>query len=336
MLYINSMQARSSGLRGGIHEVVIGVPDIDTAVSHWQAFGYDIVQRGQLSDSAALELYGYRESLQAVRLGHGKATSGLVRLQQWNRPLAAGLASAPLRVTGSRWSVHRTHDITPALVWGRYLEKSAPGTVVNGPVIQSVSAMAASINHAVLTPLYRHVLMVRHGIDVPVYGTPDPGCLLGSSEVVHAGIVVNTVDAALLEFYSLLGFKPMSVRRVVYDRQSVATQLFPLYPGEALVEHDFDDPESTAGRGQLPGRLRAFVLEPGADSPQQTVPGDLGYGLYTVRHTVCNGPEMGRKWLQDLGATSLGCGPDEFGVRSCRFRAPDGYQWLGMAAEKPD
>lgn len=333
MLYINTMRTMSPGLLGGIHEVVIGVPDIDAAALHWRAFGYEVLRRGALDAAAAAALYGHPESMQAVRLGHGGATSGLIRLQQWNRPASAGLGSAPLRMPGSRWSVHRTLDITPALVWGRHLAKTVAGTAVSGPVIHSVSAVAASINHAVLTPFYRHVLMVRHGIDVPRYGTPDDASLLGASEVAHAGMVVAATDAALLEFYPLLGFKPMSVRRVVFDPESVATQLFPLYPGEALIEHDFDDPESAPGPGQLPGRLRAFVLEPGRDPPHQTAPGDLGYCLYSLRHVACGHPDAGQAWLRERGATPLGAGPDEFGARSCRFRAPDGYQWLGLPAE---
>jgi hypothetical protein len=119
---------------------------------------------------------------------------------------------------------------------------------------------------------------------------------------------------------------------VAYDPQSVATQLFPLYPGEALAEHDFDDPRSLPGPGQLPGRLRAFVLEPGHESDFQTAPGDDGYNLYSLRHTGFAVADAGRHWLAGLGAESLGAGPDEFGEVACRFRAPDGYEWLGLPA----
>ncbi len=332
MIYIMVMAAHASGLQGGIHEVVVGVPDLAVAIAHWQAFGYAVVSRGRLDAAAAHTLYGRHRELQAVRLGHGRARSGLIRLQQWSAAAGQGLGSAPLRTAGSRWTVHRTHDITPALVWGRYLQKSLAGTAIAGPVVHSVDAGSASINHAVLTAHFRHVLMVRHGIDVPLYGSPDPACLLGASEVVHAGIVVTAAQADKLWFYSRLGFQALSQRRVQYDPQSVATQLFPLYPGEALVEHDFDDPASRPGPSQLPGRLRAFVLEPGDGADFQTAPGDDGYNLYSLRHAGFRTADAGGGWLEGLGARSLGMGRDEFGEWAWRFRAPDGYEWLGLPA----
>jgi hypothetical protein len=95
-------------------------------------------------------------------------------------------------------------------VWGRYLQKSLPGTTIMGPVIHSIDARSASINHAVLTPYFRQVLMARHA----------------------------------------------------------------------------------------------------------------GFGA----------ADVGRGWLVGLGAVPLGDGLDEFGELACRFRSPDGYEWLGLPA----
>ena len=332
MLYIMLMAAPHPELVGGIYEVIVSVPDLDAAARHWESFGYAAVRHGELDAKSAQTLYGRAHSLLALRLGHGPARCGLIRLQQWAQAGASGLGTAPLRSLGSRWTVHRTQDITPALAWGRHLERNLPGTVTAGPVVHSVSLTAASINYAVLTAHYRHVLMVRHGIPTPLYGTPDTASMLGASEITHAGIVVPAAQAHTLDFYRLLGFQPMSVRRVAYDPESVATQLFPLYPGEALIEHDFDDPQSRPGAGQLPGRLRAFVLEPGAGLPSRTAPGDTGLDLYAVRHRACNAADSGRALLTSLGAEALGSGRDEFGEQVCRFRAPDGYEWLGLPA----
>ena len=332
MIYMPVMGSRAYGLQGGIHEVIIGVPDLRVATAHWQAFGYAVECQGHLDADAAHTLYGRQRALQALRLAHGGATSGLIRLQQWSAAAGLGLGCAPLRTAGSRWTVHRTHDITPALVWGSYLQKSLAGTAIAGPVVHSVDARSASINHAVLTTHFRHVLMVRHGSDVPRYGTPDPASLLGASEIAHAGLIVPAARAGTLQFYSRLGFQALSQRRVPYDPHSVATQLFPLYPGEALVEHDFDDPASRPGAGQLPGRLRAFVLETAAGADFQTAPGDDGYNLYSLRHAGFRAADVEHRWLADLGAVPLGAGRDEFGELASRFRAPDGYEWLGLPA----
>jgi len=99
---------------------------------------------------------------------------------------------------------------------------------------------------------------------------------------------------------------------------------------EVLIPREM--PMPLPGPGQLPGRLRAFVLEPGHESDFQTAPGDDGYNLYSLRHTGFGVADAGRHLLAGLGAESLGAGPDEFGEVACRFRAPDGYEWLGLPA----
>jgi len=256
---------------GGVREVVIGVPDLAEAVVHWREWGYHVDRPGALDADAARRLYGVGASLQALRLRHGTANCGLIRLWQWS-PLAspaAGLGLSSMRSTGSRWSVHRTDDITAALGWARHLSRSMPPVSVTGPVVHSHGPGIASINLAVFTPLYRHVVLVRRGIDVPRYGTPDRLSPLGTSEACHVGLVLPDSMRAATQFYSALGLRLASERRVSFDPESVATQMFPLRPGEALTEMDFDDRAAGPGAAQLPGRLRVFLLQ--SSSPQARI-----------------------------------------------------------------
>jgi catechol 2,3-dioxygenase-like lactoylglutathione lyase family enzyme len=317
--------------------VIVTVPDLAAALHHWRPWGYRAGASGELSAAAASRLYGHASALRALRLEHGVARNGRIRLWQWADVRGPGLALAALRVPGSRWSVHRTHNITPALAWAASLERAAHSVRgaddvrIVGPVTHAHGDGAASINLAVLTAQFRHVVLVRHGIDVPRYGTPSPDALLGTSEVCHAGLVLPSAARASLPFYEALGLRRVSERRVLFDPRSVATQMFPLRPGEALREIDFDDPSAGPGPAQLPGRLRVFMLErdaplgpaSSADAADATVrPGDLGYGPYVVARPAALAPMIA------TGATVLAEEPDEFGGRCARVAGPDGQTWL--------
>lgn len=310
---------------GGVREVVIGVPDLAEAAAHWREWGYRVDRPGALDADAAHRLYGVGASLQALRLRHGTACCGLIRLWQWSPPArtASGLGLAAMRSIGSRWSVHRTDDITAALGWARHLSQSMPTVSVTGPVVHSHGRGIASINLAIFTPLYRHVVLVRRGIDVPRYGTPDPLSLLGTSEACHVGLVLPDSMRAATRFYSALGLCLVSERRVSFDPESVATQMFPLRPGEALTEMDFDDPSAGPGAGQLPGRLRVFLLQSSsAEACLSPALNALGYVAYTLRL------QGNAAALRDSGAAVDGQGADEFGDDAVSFRAPDGQRWL--------
>jgi catechol 2,3-dioxygenase-like lactoylglutathione lyase family enzyme len=318
----------SCSVVGGIFEICIGVPNLAAAIRHWQAFGYRAAENAALEAERCTALYGVRAALQSVRLRHGDADSGLIRLWQWELPPGApgpGLALAPLRANGSRWSVHRTLDVTPALAWSGNLAKEAPPVLVSGPLVHAYGQGAASINLAVFTPLFRHVVLVRHGVDVPLYGTPSRQALLGTSEACHVGLVLPHSMRAVTTFYSALGLKRASERRVPYRLDGVATRMLPLTPGETLTEIDFDDPRAGPGPAQLPGRLRVFLIEPGdADEPVAVEPGQMGYGPYTLR---LRGTPAD---LIAIGARIEGDNANEFGERCTRFRAPDGQVWLAI------
>ena len=106
------MSSATEGCFGGLHEVCVGVPDLDVAVAELAAYGCYPLARGSLTAAEALARYGVPTALQSVRLGHQQADHGLIRLMQWETPLNGGLGLGPnLRAVGSRWGVRVTRSV---------------------------------------------------------------------------------------------------------------------------------------------------------------------------------------------------------------------------------
>src|SRR5512137_717175 len=76
---------------GGLYEVCIGVPDLASALAHYESFGCRAGRFGSLGAAQAKALYGVDSGLRSLRLHHLDADHGLVRLMQWERPLNDGL-----------------------------------------------------------------------------------------------------------------------------------------------------------------------------------------------------------------------------------------------------
>lgn len=75
---------------GGVYEVCIGVADITTAIQYWQQCGYRVGDIGALDASVARALDGVDSDVRSVRLLHGEADHGLLRLQSWQQPTGDG------------------------------------------------------------------------------------------------------------------------------------------------------------------------------------------------------------------------------------------------------
>ncbi len=329
-----------SGLvQGGIREICIGVEDIDAAIAYWRCFGYAPVQRGGLEAAQSLALYGVDQPLDAVRLGHGTARNGLVRLWRWPEPLSPGLSMARLRTPGNRWSVHKSDDLLR--VWTHALVHQRQGRPIalRGPVINAHlkvpeaeqptfrDAVPCALNLQIFTPEYQTVVMQRLHVDVGRYGTCDPGSLFQASEGCHMAIVVYTDDLSMFDFYDgVLGLKRQKARRLGHNPGNIASDMFDLEPGEFFTEIDFDDPESGDSTAtHLPGRLRVFAVEAPMRDPDMTAqsqPGHLGYTLYSLA-TADIAAAHAR--LADHQATPVLT--DEFGRPSFAFTSPDGYRW---------
>lgn len=329
----------NAGILTGVFEVCMGVPDLDEAIAHWRSFGFAPIADGQLDDASAAALYGAPSGLQSVRLGHGKADSGLIRLMQWDQPSGDGLGLAPLRSTGCRWSVQRTEDLM--LLWNHVEVLVARGATIGttGPEINArvtgnaatshplKEAFPASRNLQLFQPHYQQVVMQRFNIDVSAYGGIDPDCLFRTTELCHMAVV--TRDRASVNFYAeALGFRKGSELTIGHNPDSVATKMFDLQPQEELTEINFENPRSGEAPNEiLAGRLRVFYLN--SEAPEQDLReraqfGQLGYCGYTglvpdITHA--------HNILSDLETPPTLVQYNEFDEDSFAFYAPDGYAW---------
>ncbi len=345
------MASAKSSLVGGLYEIGVGVSDLEAAISFWQAFGYTPGPHGSLSSDQAHQLYGVAGNLTSVRLAHQSATGGLIRLLAWQNPQGPGLGHAPLRSTGSRWSVHRTDDVMNVFNHAETARQQGQDIQLKGPLINVRSPsrgyeqrpfaapIRASHNFQMTFPEARVVAMQRFCVSMTRYGTLATESLLRTSEGCHMGLVVAGEDFGIFDFYSaVLGFRVGKKVHVEYELGYTPSEYFDLTPGEHFTECDFEDPESGDTLDtQLPGRLRAFLIQNArsqTDLRPHSRPGHLGYCMYTVRLRDLQAAHSDvANYRKHGGATDITeIRPDEFGTAAFSFTAPDGYAWVALQA----
>lgn len=335
---------------GGLHELCVGVPDLDEAIADFAACGCRPGGRGALDAEAAGALYGHRSALESVRLLHGDADHGLVRLMKWASPRNAGTGlRAHLRGIGSRWGVRVTQSVFNIVNHAeRALQAGAPLTLLPPQlaVIGEVSGERAARpfrdpvvgvrEMVLLQPHYRQVFFERFGYESPLYGQVDPASLLRTSQHTHAGLMVASDDERIFDFYAaVLGLKRTHEERVPYANATGSRSIFALRPGEGFHMVDFDDPRTGPALAERrSGKLKCVRFAADAqidDLRELSRPGCLGYSLYAWR--VDDAEAMHAKLARTPGVTALRpVRADEFGRPCVAFRAPDGYDWALVQA----
>jgi catechol 2,3-dioxygenase-like lactoylglutathione lyase family enzyme len=337
---------RTPACIGGLHELCVGVPDLDEAIADFAAYGCQPGERGALDAVAAEALYGHRSAVESVRLLHGEADHGLVRLMRWESPRNAGVGLRPdLRGIGSRWGVRVTQSVLNvvnhverALQGGMPLTLLPPQLAVIGEVSGERAArpfrdpIVGVREMVLLQPHYRQVFFERFGYESPRYGQVDPASLLLASQHTHAGLMVASDDDRIFDFYeTVLGLKRAHEERVPYANATGSRSIFGLAPGEGFHMVDFDDPRTgTALATRRSGKLKCVRFAADArmdDLRALSRPGCLGYSLYTWR--VDDLAAMRARLATTPGVTALGAiRPDEFSRDSLGFTAPDGCPWV--------
>ncbi len=330
---------------GGLHEICVGVPDLVEAIAYYERFGCQVGRIGELDRTAARALYGVDSALRSVRLSHGLADHGLLRLMQWERPVNDGLGlDDDLRCLGSRWGVRLTAsvlDIANHAVTARDLGE--PLRVIE-PVLAVIGELTghraprpfaeplACVREMVLIrPLQREVFFERFGYDSPHYGCICPHSLFRTSQHTHAGIMIATDDHQVLRFYDeVLGLKRwFDAERPYAQTTGSSRRIFGLAEGETHWTVDFDDPRSGHSLAERrSGKLKVVRFAASSrlpDKRDRSRPGCLGYSQYTWRATDVEGLW---KLVQAGGAKQVtDVLPDEFGSRAFSCVAPDGYTW---------
>ena len=344
MSTIPSSMAPRPACVGGLYEVCIGVPDLASALAHYESFGCRAGRFGSLGAAQAKALYGVDSGLRSLRLHHLGADHGLVRLMQWERPLNDGLGlDDDLRCIGSRWAVRLTANVLNIANHAqRARECGEPARIID-PILAVIGEVTGDqsprpfadplvgVREMVLIqPLYRQVFFERFGYESPLYGRINPHCLLQTSQHTHAGMMFVGDDHQVLRFYDeVLGLKRWFDAERPYSQATGSRKIFGLEDGETHWMVDFDDPRSGQSLAERrSGKLKIVRFGTRsrlADKRDRSRPGCLGNSLYTWR---VNDIEGMWKRVQAGGATSVtDVQPDEFGTRSFSCVAPDGYFW---------
>ncbi len=328
---------------GGLHEVCIGVPDFAPAIQYFERHGYRVGDIGELVDSDAEILYGVRSAVRAVRLHHQQADHGLIRLMNWDHPVSDGLGMNGFRVQGARWGAMLTRSVMNVMNHVEHgLKTGLPMRVVE-PVL-AVTYQGERVPRAFLEPLagvremalvqphYRQIYFERFGFDRPGYGRIDDHCLLRTSQITHAGLVVQSDDARLLDFYEdAFGLFRSHDSEVPYAQATGARTIFELEEDETHHITDFDDPANRdrAWQRRSSGRLKIVRFGSASrlkDMRPHSRPGALGTFLYSWR---CLDIEATHRRVQAAGASQIGdIIADEFGERAFTCTAPDGNGWM--------
>lgn len=334
---------------GGLHEICVGVPDLDAAIEDFRAYGCEPGMRGELDASAARALYGVDSALRAVRLSHQQAEHGLIRLMQWEHPLNDGLGMGEsLRAVGSRWGVRVTSSVLNLVNHAERARQNGAELTLIEPLLAVIGEVTGERaarpfrdpvvgvrEMVLLQPHYRQVFFERFGYESPLYGQIHPQSLLRTSQHTHCGLMIATDDASVLDFYDqVLGLKRTLDEWTPYDNATGSRRIFGLRPGEGFHMVDFDDPRTGPALAERrSGKLKCVRFAANADIEDlrmRSRAGCLGYSAYVWRTPQI---EAMQRRVTAAGATAVSeVRDDEFGRRSFSFFAPDGYHWLLVEA----
>ncbi|HIK13048.1 MAG TPA: VOC family protein [Oscillatoriaceae cyanobacterium M33_DOE_052] len=325
----------------GIYEVTIGVEHPLTAIQYWQQFGYRIGDIGELPAAAAKQLYGVNSHLHSIRLYHQDADHGLIRLLVWEQPINEGLQMETMKALGNRWVTAMTADILNILNHAELAAKEMPIKYTNAywSVIYATEKVRpfmepiVGIREMLLRqPRSRQVFFERFNYTVPNYGKIHPDSFFKTSQITHAGIVVQDDSKESLRFYEeVLGLlRTLEDVSSTYDNSPPARDFFDLQPGESFAVTAFDDPRSSKVDWKAARSGRLYVVRfPEALKLKNLFewgqPGCLGMSFYTYR---VRGLEVYWQRIKASAATNVSdITANEFGELSFSFVAPDGYFW---------
>lgn len=331
----------------GIYEVCIGVREPIAAIQYWQQFGYRVDRTGELSATAAAQLYGVNSQLRSIRLAHQNADHGLIRLMVWQNPINEGLGMGSMKVKGNRWATTLTADVLNILNHAEEATKAGLPIQYTNPhweIIYNKTRKSRPFYDSaigvremlLLQPLYRQVLFQRFGYTVPNYGQINENAALQTSQFTHMGMVIQDDSKATLKFYEeVLGLlRSRDDVETSYESSLAGREIFALQPGEKFLVTSFDDPRSSATdfMAARSGRLYMIRFPESLELESQferAKPGSLGICLYTYR---VRGLEVYRDRIKASQAQNLtAIINNEFEEQSLSFVAPDGYAWTLVA-----
>ncbi|MGE5658047.1 MAG: VOC family protein [Actinomycetota bacterium] len=327
----------------GIYEVCIGVPDPIPQIQYWQQFGYRIGEMGELAAPVASQLYGVNSALRSLRLYHQDADHGLVRLMVWESPINDGLQMSSMKVKGNRWATSLTADTLNILNHAEdaiAANFSLKFTTPQWEIIYNkdrkprpfVDPAVGVREMMLLQPLTRQVLFQRFNYTIPHYGKINEHSFFKTSQITHAGLIVQDDSKEILRFYEdVLGLlRSRDDVETSYESSEAGRQIFELQPHERFFVTSFDDPRSSKQDFMATRSGRLYILRfPDSlrleEHFERAKPGCLGLSLYTYR--VRDLADYYQKVRASHATHLTDIINNEFGEQSFSFVAPDGYFW---------
>lgn len=332
---------------GGLYEACIGVPEFEPALQYWAAFGFRAGPRGALTASEAKRAYGVESRLESIRLYHGEADHGLIRLMKWDKPVNGGAGLAPYRAHGSRWhgqfvrnaaDIH--HHAKAAKAKGAAITDLPPAFIdmsAHNPALFGGRAftpfadkLIAVSEYTLIQPLSRQALLQRFNYDSRLMGRFVDDCLFPATHVIHAGMMFTSDDPKAVDFYDqVLGLKRVSALDMLWEKTTIQREAFDLVPADTYTAYIFEEPRSGPDNDtRRSGRLLMFRFGTKSnlsDRKHAFSPGALGPSLFTWR-------------VRDLAETRAACqaagcrdvsdiGNDEFGNGCFTCTTPDSFVW---------
>jgi uncharacterized glyoxalase superfamily protein PhnB len=230
-------------------------------------------------------------------------------MQLYNHAEAAQRAKQPVAVVPPQWSeIYKIADAEP----------------FTGEVIGVRELI-------VLLPLTRHMFFERFGYEVPKYGKINEAAKFKTSQVTHSGLVFQSDDPTVVDFYSeVLGLQiVVRENRWTAEQDEGARNLYGMKAGDYYFGTTVDDPRSVRGpASSVSGRLLLRRIPTALKEENlmaRSRPGSLGYSLYTYRVTAIESYHAKVKASRATGVTEIM--KNEFGEQSFSFTAPDGHFW---------
>jgi hypothetical protein len=317
----------------GIFENCVGCKNIEATLKYWAEFGYQEVNRGQLSAEEAELLYGHGSNLTSLRLQNGNsADHGLVRVMWWEQPRNAGLGYTLPVVEGSRWFASLTKDIYA--IADAFTDDKANGGdwIYTEPVrgIEGIGHVGTSLYNRfvgvreffVIGSETRQAFFQRYNYNRPGYGTVDFTSPLLVSEGTHSSLI--TSDHTLACFYSeVFGLVPLennNYKRSGYQNPATR-QILMLSEGQEFYLSAFASPQTNVGVLQI-----YSPLYPTPDQREYAQPGSLGLSLFTyqVEDITAFHQQVSLSAATQITPIVL----NEFGEPSFGLVAPDGMYWV--------
>jgi uncharacterized glyoxalase superfamily protein PhnB len=347
-LTAHATRAQPMGPISGVYEGVIGTTDPIPLIQYYEQWGYRVGAIGELSAAEANALYGVDSKMRGIRLHHGTADHGLIRLLVWDKPVSDGVGMRPMRAEGSRWTATMTADATlignhaedaiVAKMPVRYVPPEWARIYDLGRGQPFISPAVGVREGMLIQPLTRQIFFERFGYSLPFYGRIDSTSHLKASQVTHFGMIVRANDKAALAFYdSVLGLLRVRDDLVsTYEESKASRIIFDLKPGERYFTTDFDEPRSSVTDLQAARSGRLKIIRFDQSAPMEDVrrisrAGHLGLSLYTIRVRDLEGYLNRVKGSTATEVTAIA--KNEFGERSFSFTAPDGFMWTLVEAK---